>query len=325
MVAHGSEEGDDTGGDPSTGRTTAAESRPVLVVLAAGMAKRFGGGCKPLAPLGLHGEAVIDLTTGDALASGFGRVVLVLGPQTGPAIEYHVRRSWPASVPVAFAVQRVPLGTTHAVLCARRHVGDEAFAVVNADDVYGRPAMSALARLLEHGSEHGLVGYHLKNTVVGEDPVTRGTCEVGPDDLLVGITERKQVARQADGRFRSDDGKEPTELAPDTLVSMNLWGLRPTLWPVFEAAVRAVHPEVGADGAVTGVPASSQEVLLPEVVGAVVAGTAPVGGRQAFRVLPTTGRCVGVTHPDDLPLARAELADMVAQGLRSESPWDGVA
>ena len=95
----------------------------MLVVLAAGMAKRYGG-CKPLAPVGLHGEAVIDLTAGDALAAGFGPVVLVLGPQTGPAIRYHVKAAFPRHVQVSFAEQSVPLGTAHAVLCARRLVGD---------------------------------------------------------------------------------------------------------------------------------------------------------------------------------------------------------
>lgn len=316
-AAGGADASGGDGGDPSR--------RPVLVVLAAGMAKRFGGGCKPLAPLGLHGEAVIDLTTGDALAAGFGRVVLILGPQTGPAIEYHVRRTWPAAVNVDFALQSVPLGTAHAVLCARHLVGDRPYAVVNADDVYGRDAFATLAGHLSEGTGHGLVAFRLGNTVVTDDPVTRGTCEVGTDGNLVRIAERKQVARQADGSFRSGDGRSPAELPADTLVSMNLWGLHASLWPVFEAAVRAVHPEMAGDGTVpAGTPAGA-EVLLPEVVGSVVQGTAPVGGVQAFRVLSDEGRCVGVTHADDLPLARSELAGLVARGRRGESPWEGVA
>lgn len=294
-------------------------------MLAAGMAKRFGGGCKPLAPLGLHGEAVIDLTAGDALASGFGVVVLVLGPQTGPAIEYHVRRTWPSSVAVAFTRQEVPLGTAHALLCARAAVGDRPFAVVNADDVYGRPALGTLAgHLTAPGEEHALVGYALADTVVSDDPVTRGTCRVGPDGRLEGIAERRLVTRRPDGTFAAGDGREPEVLDPATLVSMNLWGLRPALWPVLEAAVRAVHPEAAPDGSLAGPPGGTDEVLLPEVVGTVVDGTAP-GGHQPVRVLPASGRCVGVTHPGDLPEARRELAVMVARGQRAESPWEGVA
>ncbi len=87
---------------------------PPLVVLAAGLAKRYGG-CKPLAPIGPRGEAVIDLLVSDALASGFGRIVLVVHPETGPAIRYHVERCWPARVEVGYAEQRLPLGTVHAV------------------------------------------------------------------------------------------------------------------------------------------------------------------------------------------------------------------
>ena len=299
------------------------EASPALVVLAAGMAKRFGGGCKPLAPLGLHGEAVIDLTTGDALAAGFGRVVLVLGPQTGPAIEYHVARNWPAAVDVAFAYQPVPLGTTHAVLCARDEVGDGSFAVVNADDVYGPAAFETLAaHLAGANDEHALVGFRLGDTVVTDEPVTRGTCTTSGDGHLVQLVERRLISRRPDGTFHAGDGRAPAELDADTPVSMNLWGLRPTLWPTFEAAVRAVHPAVDRRG---HLPAdqttSSEEVLLPEVIGTVVA----TSGAAAVRVLPGTGRCVGVTHAEDLPAARDELAELVANGLRPEVAWAGVA
>ena len=175
----------------------------MLVVLAAGMAKRYGG-CKPLAPLGLHGEAVIDLIAGDAVAAGFGDIVLVLGPQTGPAIRYHVRRCFPSRLGVSFAEQRVPLGTAHAVLCARKHVGDGPFAVVNADDVYGAPAMALLAGQLAEGDEHAIVSYRLRDTIVADAPVTRGTCEVGPDGHLraPGGTARRDAPRRRGLRRR---------------------------------------------------------------------------------------------------------------------------
>ncbi len=96
---------------------------PPLVVLAAGMARRYGG-CKPLAPIGLHGEAVIDLLVSDALSAGFGQIILVVHPETGPAIKYHIERCWPTSVEVSFAEQRLPLGTVHAVLAARTAAGN---------------------------------------------------------------------------------------------------------------------------------------------------------------------------------------------------------
>ena len=118
-----------------------------LVILAAGRARRYGG-CKPLAPVGPHGEAVIDLVASDALAAGFETIVLVLGPSTGPAIRYHVEQTWPESIDVRFALQPAPLGTVNAVLSASEHVGDAPYGVGNADDVYGRAGMAQLAEHL---------------------------------------------------------------------------------------------------------------------------------------------------------------------------------
>jgi Nucleotidyl transferase len=296
--------------------------RPVLVMMAAGVARRYGG-CKPLAPVGLHGEAVIDLNAGDAMRAGFGDIALVLGPATGPAITYHVRRTWPKSVAVSFALQAVPLGTVHAVVSARRVVGDRPFAVINADDIYGVPALTMLADHLATTDDHALVSYALRDTVVTADPVTRGMCETTGDGWLRALVERRMVSRHDDGTFTADDGVEPKEIPGDTPVSMNLWGFSPSVWPVLEKALRAVHPDLGPDGSVgdTG-PASDVEVLLPEVVGDMAGGagdeSAP-GSR--VRVLPGTGRCVGVTHADDLPVVRMELAEMVGQGLRAEGPW----
>lgn len=309
---------------------SAAEEGPVLVLLAAGQARRYGG-CKPLAPLGLHGEAVIDLTAGDGVAAGFAQVVLVLSPATGPAIEYHVRRTWPAEVDVAVAVQPVALGTAHAVCCARPLVGDRPFAVVNGDDVYGRPAFEVLARHLADGdpAEHALVTFALRDSVVGGNPVTRGTVRAGGDGMLAGIDERRRVQAQPDGRFTVDDGRQPSVLAAATPVSVNLWGFRSSIWPTLVEAVDAAHPGVlerGADvsaaaagGAPSGVD-GGEEVLLPEVVGSMVAA-----GGDRVRVLAGPGRCVGVTHADDLPVVRRVLASMVGVGERPEWPWTGVA
>jgi MobA-like NTP transferase domain len=302
-------------------------NRPVLVVLAAGMAKRYGG-CKPLAPLGLHGEAVVDLIAGDAVSAGFGDIVLVLGPQTGAAIRYHVTRCFPPSVDVSFTEQRVPLGTAHAVLCARKQVGDGSFAVVNADDVYGAPALGLLTRQLAATDEHAIVAYRLRDTIVADAPVTRGTCDVGPDGHLRRLVERRGVARRPDGTFDTGDGLEPGVLPGDTPVSMNLWGFQPSIWPELESAVLKAHPSVTPDGAVPdpAALANHDEVLLPEVVGGLIARrTGDDGTGTTVRVLDGPGRCIGVTHADDLPVVRNELALMVAQGLRPEGPWDPAA
>jgi hypothetical protein len=308
------------GGLTGAGRGTTGS--PVLVMMAAGAARRYGG-CKPLAPVGLHGEAVIDLNAGDAVRAGFGDIVLILGPATGPAITYHVRRCWPSSVPVSTALQTNALGTVHAVLSARPIVGDRSFAVINADDIYGVPALELLARHLTTISDHALVSYRLRDTVVTGDPVTRGMCQSNGDGWLQTIVERRLVTRHHDGTFTADDGLEPKQPPGDTPVSMNLWGFTPAIWPFLEEAFERVHPELGPDGTTpAGAPTSATEVLLPEVVAEMISG-APAGdgdGRRV-RVLEGSGRCVGVTHADDLPVVRMELAEMVGQGLRAEGPW----
>jgi hypothetical protein len=285
------------------------------------VARRYGG-CKPLAPVGLHGEAVIDLNAGDATRAGFGRIVLILGPATGPAITYHVEKTWPSSVPVTLAHQGLPLGTVHAVLAARAAVGGLPFAVINADDIYGVENLARLAEHLASTDDHALVAYSLRHTVVTADPVTRGMCQTDGDGWLTGLVERRSVVRHDDGTFSADDGLEPKVIPGDTPISMNLWGFTPAIWPFLEEALHAVHPTLGPDGAIGAVaPTSDTEVLLPEVVGAMVAGTGPGPARGRVRVLTGTGRCIGVTHADDVPVVRVELAEMVGQGLRSEGPW----
>jgi hypothetical protein len=276
---------------------------PPLVVLAAGRARRYGG-CKPLAPVGPHGEAVIDLVAADALAAGFGSIVLVLGPSTGPAIRYHVEHTWPDVVDVRFATQPAPLGTVNAVLSASEHVGDAPYGVGNADDIYGRAACAQLAaHLRADGDANALVGFRLADAVVGDAPVTRGICEVGPDGQLLRVDERRQVTARPDGRFASADGLEPSELPADARVSMNLWGFTPAFHRTLEAAMAA------ATGA-----SEEAEVLLPEVVGQSLT-------TNPFTVLPAAGRCIGVTHPDDLELVQVELARQVGQGMRPAELW----
>jgi len=283
--------------------SAASSTGPPLVILAAGRARRYGG-VKPLAPVGPRGEAVIDLVASDALSAGFGTIVLVLGPATGPAIRYHVERTWPSHVDVRFALQEAPLGTVHAVLSASDHVGDTPYGVGNADDIYGRAACALLAAHLEATDpSNALVGFRLADAVVGQAPVTRGICEVGPGGQLLGVDERRQVTARSDGTFASADGQEPSELSPDARVSMNLWGFTPSFHKTLQVTMAAATDA-----------SEEAEVLLPEVVAQSLV-TSP------FTVLPASGRCIGVTHPNDLALVQGDLAQQVSQGERPATLW----
>lgn len=293
--------------------TNVSPGGPVLVVLAAGRARRYGG-CKPLAPVGVGGEPVIDLVAGDALAGGFGTIVLVVNPDSGRAIRYRVQRYWPSHVDVRFAVQDRPLGTVHAVLAASDHLIEGApFGVANADDIYGARAFAALARHVSTvEGDSALVGFHLRNSVISDAPVTRGICQVS-QGWLRAIDERRQVHPDGSGGFVSDDGRDPIHVGGDELVSVNLWGFTSNMHKALEATMAA------AQGA-----SEDAEVLLPEMVGDLLAGRGPVGFNDSrFRVLVTESRCIGVTHPGDLNLVQDELAREVANGERPASPWEG--
>jgi hypothetical protein len=276
---------------------------PSFIILAAGRARRYGG-CKPLAPVGPAGESVIDLVASDARLAGFGTIVVVLGPETGPAIRYHIEHVWPKSVDVAFALQQAPLGTVHAVLSVGEFVGDAPYGVGNADDIYGTAATALLAGHLRGADPtNALVGFRLADAVVGQSPVTRGICRVSDDGRLLGVDERRLVTATGDGGFSSADGREPVQISPDARVSMNLWGFTPAFHRVLQAAMAA------ATGA-----SEEAEVLLPEVV-------ADSLSSSRFDVLPAAGRCIGVTHPDDLELVQGDLARQVGQGLRPATLW----
>ena len=279
---------------------------PALVILAAGRARRYGG-CKPLAPVGTHGEAVIDLVASDAVTAGFGTIVLVLGPSTGPAIRYHVEHTWPDNVDVRFATQPAPLGTVNAVLSASDHVGTHPYGVGNADDIYGGAACAQLvAHLQTHPDVNALVGYRLTDAVIGSSPVTRGICRVADDGTLIGVDERRQVTRTPEGGFVAGDGREPAVLPPYARVSMNLWGFTPAIHKTLQAAMDAATDA-----------SEEAEVLLPEVVAESLA-------TNSFSVLPAQGRCIGVTHPDDLALVQAELNRQVAAGERPAKLWSSL-
>ncbi len=291
---------------------TASDGDPpgiTLVVLAAGRATRFGG-VKPLAPVGITGEAVLDVLASDALAAGFERLVLVVGPETGTALRYHVTRTWPRSVPVEVALQAHPRGTVDAVLAAADLLDRRsAFGVANADDLPGEAGLTLLAGHLRGAEDvNAVVCYRLCDSLLGEAPVTRGLCRVDEHGMLTAVDERRHVTPLRDGRVVADDGREPRELDPDQLVSVNLWGFRPEVVGAFEKAMAS------SDG--------RAEVLLPEVVdGFLGARRAGTGDAAGVRVLRAPGRCIGVTHPGDVGLVQAELARQVGRGDRSAVLW----
>lgn len=271
---------------------------PSLVILAAGRARRYGGGLKQLAPIGVHGEGVIDLIASDAYDAGFDHIVVVVNPDTGDDIKAHVKKYWPKDREVSFAVQDDPRGTVDAVLAAEPFLDTTLpYGVSNADDLYGRDALVKLGDHLATMSTCCLIGFQLDRALVGDLPVTRGVCNV-VNGHLTDIAERRQVHNSKDG-FVSDDGLSPVLLEAESIVSMNLWGFQPSMWPI-------LHVEMETHDF-----AAEPEAQLPVMVGRIL-HRVPV----RFEVLTTVSRCVGVTHADDLPLVQADVLLQVSMGER---------
>lgn len=276
-----------------------------LVVLAAGHGRRFGG-LKQLVAVGPGDEALMDYTARDALAAGFDGVILIVREEIQSELVDHISSRWPADLPVEPVVQGAIAGTAQAVESARPFI-DGPFGVANADDLYGAKAITTLADELRKGlpGEHVLVGYQLRDTVISDDEVTRGLCETGADGYLSRIVEHK-VRRRPDGSFEGSPIAGP-ETAPvhqmsgAEQVSMNLWGFAESMLDEIDDALDAFDPETAPHEA--GKP---PELLLPEVVGAAVSA-----GRARTHVVASNSRCIGLTHPDDLPLVRR----LVAEGL----------
>jgi hypothetical protein len=274
-------------------------SGPSLVILAAGRARRYGG-VKQLAPIGVHGEGVIDLIASDAYASGFEDIVIVVNAETGPQIEEHVTKHWPSGHSVMFAIQEHLRGTVDAVLSAEKYLDlSRPFGVSNADDLYGRAAFLLLGEHLKTSSNSCLVGFELDRALVGDLPVSRGTCNV-VNGHLTDIIERRNVHTTLEG-YDADDGLEPQSLSPLATVSMNLWGFQSSVMPLMRES-RDLHDF-----------SKESEMQLSTFVGQILHRTP-----MRFDVLPTRSRCIGVTHADDLRIAQLLVRLEIESGHRPE-------
>lgn len=295
-----------------------------LVILAAGIGSRFGGGIKQLTPVGPNGELIIDYSIHDALEAGFNEIVFIIRRELEPELRallgdrlergigtvpnlravryvYQELTDLPPGYDAAAlaAARKKPWGTGQALLSCRGAV-DCPFAVINADDYYGKQAFRSVhAWLTAHGRERGagcMAGFVLKNTLSDHGSVTRGLCSVGADGTLTGIKETRNLVRTPGSA--AHDG---VAVDPETPVSMNFWGFSPDLLEGLEADFRSFL-ETG--DRVNG------EFLLPEAVDRRLrAGTLRV------RCLPTEDRWFGVTYKEDRPIVEQEIRALVARGV----------
>ena len=301
---------------------------PMLVIMAAGMGSRFGG-LKQMTAVDRAGQVILDYSAYDALQAGFEKVVCVIkkeleadfraavGDRIGKKCALYYAFQDLGDIPAGFSVpaeRTKPWGTAHAVWAARALI-DRPFAVVNADDFYGRGAFTALASFLTAGEDehtHALVGYQLKNTLTENGTVARGVCTADRDGYLQTVTELTAIRGPAQApSYTADGGATWTDLAPDTPVSLNTWGFqRGFIDAIGSQLARFLAEEMPQN------PAKA-EFFLPSVVnGCLAAGT------DRVKLLPTDEVWHGVTYRDDLPALQAALDEMRAAGKYPERLWE---
>jgi hypothetical protein len=291
-----------------------------LVILAAGHGRRFGG-LKQLAAVGPEDQALIDYNALDAVAAGFDRLVLVVREEIRDEMETHLNKQWPGSLDWEIAIQEGVPGTAQAVMSAAGLV-DGPFGVSNADDLYGvepltllRTRLAGLAEAAEAGADGGgavappaphlLVGYRMADTIFSTATVTRGVCRADPADRLIDIVEQKVTAldeertRYAGVPLSAQPGAPVTPLSGGEVVSMNLWGFHPRVFDHLREAIGAFDPPPPPPDA-----EKPPELLLPDVVQDLVRAA-----KDEVVVAAAKGRCIGITHPEDLPFVRAQLAN----------------
>jgi len=300
-------------------------SEPTLVIMAAGMGSRFGG-LKQMTPVDAEGHFIIDFSLFDAWRAGFRRVVFIIKKELEASFRERIGNRMEKYFHVDYVFQELdrlpegyavpdgrvkPWGTAHAVACCRGVV-DGPFAVINADDFYGRTAYSTIYDFLKNNTDehvYSMVGYRVRNTVTEHGSVARGVCEE-QDGYLTGVTERTKIFKKGSDAEYTEDGEHFTFLPGDTTVSMNFWGftagLLDVLWDRFPDFLDENLPKNPL----------KCEYFLPFVVNSQLAD-----GSARVRMLHCDETWYGVTYKDDLQSVCDAIADMKHRSVYEEELW----
>ena len=287
------------------------------------MASRYGS-MKQVEGFGPSGETIMDYSIYDAIRAGFGKVVFIIRKQFEKNFREIVGKDIEGRIATEYVFQELdkysqgfsipadrtkPWGTAHAVLCAEEKV-KEPFAVINADDFYGRHGFERASNFLVkdcQGDVYSIIGYELLNTLSEHGTVNRGVCEVDGDGNLVSVVERLNVSRQGD-RIVCNDEHLPRELSLDTKVSMNFWCFHPSLF----AYSKKVFQEFLSEN----ISNPKAEFFIP-----IVADKFIKDGEGVIKVIPTSSKWFGVTYKEDAPMVRQSLRKLVDAGEYPENLW----
>lgn len=291
--------------------------KPTLFILAAGMGSRYGG-LKQMDGLGPNGEAILDYSVYDALRAGFGKIVFVIRKDFEDDFRRVVLSKYAGKVTCELCFQSVdkvpegctfnaertkPWGTNHALLMGRDLI-HEPFAVINADDFYGKESFQVLADYLRSvegtTGRYCMVGYRVCNTLSENGSVSRGVCATDENGLLTDVVERTKIEEKNGTIVYTEDGVD-TPLKPETPVSMNMWGFTPEYFKYSEKAFRQFLEAHGQE--------LKSEFYIPTLVNQLIGE-----GKATCKVLDTPSKWFGVTYAEDRPQVVEKINRLIAAG-----------
>ncbi|MGB4844175.1 MAG: sugar phosphate nucleotidyltransferase [Ferruginibacter sp.] len=297
--------------------------QPTLLILAAGMASRYGS-MKQTEGFGPAGETIMDYSIYDAIRAGFGKVVFIIRKDFAEGFKATFEPKLQGKIKTEYVYQEMnaylgnltapagrtkPWGTGHAVLCAKDAV-TEPFAVINADDFYGKDAFVKAADFLVNKcneKQYSIIGYELEKTLSEHGSVSRGVCQVDAQQNLISIKERTKIYKEDDGIVYEDETGKHT-VPSDSSVSMNFWCFHPALFAVTEKLFLNFVEK-------------NNENLKAEFFIPIIAEDFMENRGGHISVIPTSSKWFGVTYKEDAPVVKACVDKLVADGEYPASLW----
>lgn len=297
--------------------------KPTLLILAAGMASRYGS-MKQIEGFGPAGETIMDYSIYDAIRAGFGKVVFIIRKDFAEQFQSIFEPKLKGKIETGYVYQELslftggfsipstrvkPWGTGHAILCAKDAV-KEPFAVINADDFYGRDAFEKAAAFLNkecNPQKHAIIGYDLSKTLSKNGTVSRGVCQVDDEQNLTSINERTKIYEDG-GRIVYEDAAGKHEVPYHSSVSMNFWCFDHSLFALTEKLFDTFLKEHGNE--------EKSEFFIPLVADSFIKSKLGV-----VKVIPTSSQWFGVTYKEDAPGVQQSVNDLVASGEYPSSLW----
>ena len=293
-----------------------------LVVMAAGIGSRFGGGIKQLAPVGPNGEIIMDYSIHDALEAGFNKIVFIIRKDIEEEFRTVIGNRMEKIADVSYVFQdmhdlpegftcpedrKKPWGTGQAVLACRKTLNIP-FAVINADDYYGKEAFVKLHDFLvgytpEKANQFCMAGFILKNTLSENGAVTRGICETNEEGYLTAVHETSNIVKTSEGAAVDNDG-QLTSINAESYASMNMWGLTPEFMQILEDGFKEFFANMGNKDIMKA------EYLLPIYIDELLQA-----GRVSVKVLDTNDKWFGVTYKEDKDYVVKSFAKLIEAGV----------